>query len=187
MSNNYEDPFSLDGILPEGDDQKLPKLKVPVKVENPFDDEESPKHKVERSCAERKVHTSSRLKKGKAVKPAGPPKQKSESKGHGGKRIKGVVHKEDWKNQNTATAGYNDDIAERRAKSMDVAKRIITEAIRQATYTISEEFVRSYGKSFKAMKKDMIEAIHSGAEKAKDEVIRAIEGSTVSIAQFKQE
>ena len=187
MSDTYEDPFSLDGILP-AEDAQLPKLRVPVKIEAPFDEDETPKHKVERSCADRKVHTSSRLKKTKAAKPAGPPKVKGESKGHGGKRVKGSVNKESWqRNDPDVSKATNDAIADRRAKSMDVAKRIIAEAIRQATFTISEEFVRTYGKSFKAMKKDMIDAIQSGAAKAKIEVIKAIEESTVSSAHFKQE
>ena len=173
---SYEDDgdFSLDG-LGQIEEQQAPRLsRVPAATDgNPFEESQVPQHKVKTSRAKRTVHTSGRLlknkakpsNKAKAAAPAPPPKVKEEAKDE--QVVKRV-----------SFSSAPDD--ERRKQSMDVAKRIIEQAINHAVYVISEEFVRAYGKSMRTMKKDMIEAIQSGAKMASETAIDAIKLSTTT-------
>lgn len=178
MSNQLEDDFSLDGVVGP-DDMQLPKLRAP-KFNNdigdqditlPCDGETQPTHRVKASCAKRTVHTSSRLKKIKVAKPAPPPKVKVEVKDD-----KGAI-----KAPKKKVAPTEEEEA-RRTRSLELAKRIITEAINHAIYAIEENFVRLYGKHIKAMKKDLVEGIKSGANSAADVAIQAILKSKESSA-----
>ena len=191
MSQQHEDPFSLDDIVVPEEYTKLPKLRITPQETNddPYDDIDLPcddkpdhKHKVKPSCAKRTIHTSGRVLKAKAAKPAPPAADKAASKEPLPPRKKGAPSKgaipQTSEYKNAMRHAAND----RRQRSMQIAERLITEAINQALFSINEDFVRVYGKNIKSMKKDLMNSVEAAAEKAKVTAIEAIMQSTQSSA-----